>query len=136
MKFQTTLGLRAVVRSPICFAFSSDIGLRMRNEKGTQVRGRPSYLVMISSLIAALAFLSSCNGANGAAAALGDPPARVLSVTVTPAGGSLPLGEPQQFVATATLSDGSILDVTALALSTYSSSQGNNNQASTSCLQG
>jgi len=39
----------------------------------------------------------------------------VLSVTVTPAGASLPLGESQQFVATATLSDGSILDVTALA---------------------
>ncbi len=90
---------------------------------------------MISSLIAALAFLCSCNGANGAAAALGDPPARVLLVTVTPAGASLPLGESQQFVAIATLSDGT-LDVTALALSTYSSSQGNNNQALTFYLLG
>ncbi len=91
---------------------------------------------MISLLIAALALFCSCNGANGAAAALGDPPARVLLVTVTPAGASLPLGESQQFVAIATLSDGSILDVTALALSTYSSSQGNNNQALTFYLLG
>jgi hypothetical protein len=36
MKLQTTLGLRAGVGLPICFAFSSDMGLRMRNEKGTQ----------------------------------------------------------------------------------------------------
>ena len=82
---------------------------------GPSVRRWSSYLVVVSSLIAALALLCSCNGANGVPAAAGDPPARVLSVTVSPAGASLPLGESQQFVATATLSDGSILDVTMLA---------------------
>lgn len=62
----------------------------------------------------AIALLAACGGGDqGRDPILGLPAATVVTLAVTPATASVPLGASQQFVATATLSDGSVQNVTA-----------------------
>ncbi len=66
------------------------------------------------------AMLAGCGGGDqGRDPILGLPAAALVSVTVTPATASVPIGATQQFTATATYADGASKDVTAV--STWSS---------------
>ncbi|MHB8091524.1 MAG: Ig-like domain-containing protein [Syntrophales bacterium] len=78
----------------------------MRRFKAIQI-----YLLLI--LILSVSFIAGCGGGGETGHWL---PSRVLSIAVTPATASIPMGAPQQFVAVATYSDGTSRDVTATSI--------------------
>ncbi len=70
--------------------------------------------LMWFSALLMTAVLSGCGGGDqGRAALLGLPAADLVSVTVTPANGAIPVGATQQFVAIASFADGASRDVSA-----------------------
>ena len=70
---------------------------------------RHTYLLFIFFILSAL-FITGCGGGGETGHWL---PSQVLSISVTPATASIPIGAPKQFKAVATYTDGTSRDVTA-----------------------
>jgi uncharacterized protein YjdB len=95
-----------------------------RSERGVTTKGKKmnSFMKRTKALLCAAGLLSTallvgCGGGgdNGREPILGLPAAALVSVAVSPATGTIPIGGTQQFVATATYADGASRDVTALS---------------------
>ncbi|MCX5823161.1 MAG: Ig-like domain-containing protein, partial [Deltaproteobacteria bacterium] len=73
-----------------------------------------TYLLFI--LILCVFFITGCGGGEAETGHWLPPPSQLASIEVTPATASIPMGAPQQFMATATYTDGSSRDVTASSI--------------------
>jgi uncharacterized protein YjdB len=74
-------------------------------------KARQTYLLFI--LILSVFFITGCGGGEGEAETGHWLPSQMVSIAVTPATASIPMGAPQQFMATATYTNGTSRDVTA-----------------------
>ncbi|MHB8910611.1 MAG: Ig-like domain-containing protein, partial [Syntrophales bacterium] len=75
-----------------------------------RLKARQTYLLLC--LILSVSFIAGCGSGGETGHWL---PPQLMTIAVTPATASIPMGAPQQFIATATYPDGTSRDVTALS---------------------